>query len=178
MIDIDKLIKESNRIVKIIDRCNKNDSNGNALGIDLDDYIQKHHRYEEIGEIIKLSIRAEKKKEKQEIRSFITKNKKEILTIAGNECEVCEFNFKPVLIIHHKKPISEGGTNELNNLSVLCPTCHKLIHYLMRNDDFNDPLRIWAKSHLTENDYNKMIIISNNTPYRIEKGELKVDYTL
>ena len=32
----------------------------------------------------------------------------------------CEF--------HHIVPISDGGENELNNIVLLCPNCHKLAH--------------------------------------------------
>ena len=30
--------------------------------------------------------------------------------------------------IHHIKPIREGGTDDHENLSYLCPNCHRLAH--------------------------------------------------
>ena len=31
-------------------------------------------------------------------------------------------------LVHHKKPISDGGTNEESNLMSLCNSCHEKIH--------------------------------------------------
>ena len=30
--------------------------------------------------------------------------------------------------VHHKKPLSEGGTHERDNLIALCKSCHSRIH--------------------------------------------------
>ena len=30
--------------------------------------------------------------------------------------------------IHHKKPLSEGGTHDRSNLIALCKSCHSQIH--------------------------------------------------
>ena len=30
--------------------------------------------------------------------------------------------------IHHKKPLSEGGTHDRSNLIALCKSCHSTIH--------------------------------------------------
>jgi 5-methylcytosine-specific restriction endonuclease McrA len=30
--------------------------------------------------------------------------------------------------IHHKKPVIDGGTNDISNLILLCIPCHKAIH--------------------------------------------------
>jgi len=43
-------------------------------------------------------------------------------------CEICSYNFKSILQIHHIVPKSLGGSDELNNLIILCPNCHKIIH--------------------------------------------------
>lgn len=44
-------------------------------------------------------------------------------------CQVCSFVFRPLLQVHHVVPLTEGGDNQL--VTVLCPTCHKLIHHLI-----------------------------------------------
>ena len=36
---------------------------------------------------------------------------------AGGGCEV-----------HHIKEVCNGGSNEINNLILLCPNCHKMVH--------------------------------------------------
>lgn len=46
-------------------------------------------------------------------------------------CQVCglkEDPKKPTLQVHHIIPRSEGGTNDLFNLTLLCDRCHKRKH--------------------------------------------------
>ena len=45
-------------------------------------------------------------------------------------CEVCQQHGKYVMaeLVHHKKPISVGGTNDENNLMALCISCHEKVH--------------------------------------------------
>ncbi len=50
---------------------------------------------------------------------------------AGGCCERCGRR-SGQLDIHHKKPVSEGGGNSLENLELLCRPCHTLEH----QDDF------------------------------------------
>lgn len=53
-------------------------------------------------------------------------------------CEVCYA--RGILVeteeVHHKKPLSEGGTHERDNLIALCKSCHSRIH-AERGDRFN-----------------------------------------
>lgn len=46
-------------------------------------------------------------------------------------CEMCfrEGKMTPVQEVHHIVPISQGGTNEPDNLMSLCRSCHEKIHY-------------------------------------------------
>lgn len=44
------------------------------------------------------------------------------------ECAACGYSNERVLVTHHIVPISEGGTNRLDNIVLLCPTCHTEIH--------------------------------------------------
>jgi len=66
-------------------------------------------------------------------RDGVKKYRKHVLNANGNQCYVCGCSFLRVLAIHHLKPISEGGNSELDNLVVLCPTCHAVVHILLRN---------------------------------------------
>ena len=44
------------------------------------------------------------------------------------KCEICEYDFVPILHMHHILPFKLGGTNESENLVVVCPNCHKVLH--------------------------------------------------
>ncbi len=45
-------------------------------------------------------------------------------------CEICYAEGKavPAVLVHHKIPISVGGTNRMENLQALCSSCHGKIH--------------------------------------------------
>ncbi len=49
-----------------------------------------------------------------------------IIKDRGSKCEEC--NSTTDLTIHHKKTLNMGGTNEMDNLKVLCIVCHKKYH--------------------------------------------------
>lgn len=42
------------------------------------------------------------------------------------KCQVC--GTEDILEIHHKIPIKNGGSNEANNLLILCPNHHVMLH--------------------------------------------------
>lgn len=45
-------------------------------------------------------------------------------------CQLCSFDYPPLLHLHHLVPLTEGGDNE--TLVVLCPTCHAGVHELTK----------------------------------------------
>ena len=49
-----------------------------------------------------------------------------ILKAANAKCERCETTEK--LTINHRTPVSAGGTNEAENLQILCRECHDKYH--------------------------------------------------
>ena len=51
-------------------------------------------------------------------------------------CEACKAKGKIELaaLVHHKKPLSEGGTNDEENLMSLCVSCHEKIHRRKKKD--------------------------------------------
>jgi hypothetical protein len=114
--------------------------------------------------------RNQKKKEerniiKSNLRNEISKCKNNIIDYYDGKCQICEFNLKPLLEIHHILPISQGGTNSLDNLTCLCPTCHTVMHkfisYFYNNNitnskDIND-IEIWLENNYTESAYNKIL---------------------
>lgn len=54
--------------------------------------------------------------------------RKELVAIRGGKCEKCGFDDTRILQIHHIVERHNGGTNDPNNLKVLCPNCHCLEH--------------------------------------------------
>lgn len=50
-------------------------------------------------------------------------------------CEICKWDIT-TRDIHHIKAVSEGGTNEIENLISVCPNCHRMIHnnFISEND--------------------------------------------
>jgi predicted HNH restriction endonuclease len=61
------------------------------------------------------------------------------IAMAGSICEICEIShfsgtsINRIIDVHHQKPLSQGIRNTtLEELSVLCPTCHRAIHNAMR----------------------------------------------
>ena len=50
-----------------------------------------------------------------------------ILERANKGCSICGWN-ESTCDIHHIIPKSQGGTNEHNNLIIVCPNCHRIIH--------------------------------------------------
>ncbi|WP_265516582.1 HNH endonuclease [Nitratireductor luteus] len=61
----------------------------------------------------------------------------ERLEIAGHHCESCgkeapflrNSNGLAYLEVHHKKPLSEGGLDTVENTIALCPNCHRREHH-------------------------------------------------
>jgi len=53
-------------------------------------------------------------------------------------CEVCreEGRLTPAAIVHHKAKLTEGGTNDWDNLQALCSECHSRLH-AKRGDYFS-----------------------------------------
>jgi 5-methylcytosine-specific restriction protein A len=45
-------------------------------------------------------------------------------------CELCAADGRtvPAVLVHHLKPLSDGGTNDWDNLQSLCQACHSRLH--------------------------------------------------
>ena len=44
-------------------------------------------------------------------------------------CSSCGIYIEDVVFdLHHIKSVKDGGSNMLNNLAYLCPTCHRVAH--------------------------------------------------
>jgi len=109
---------------------------GEELGEDPMWYLVHNHedkvdKYLELTEILKFYEQSKKRENKNEMRKFVIQNRNKILEYYDNKCFVCNFNFQEILEIHHITALKYGGNNDLENLKVLCPTCHRLIHLLL-----------------------------------------------
>lgn len=48
----------------------------------------------------------------------------------GEACERCGYDeLIEILVVHHKARRRDGGTDDLENLELLCPNCHAEEHY-------------------------------------------------
>lgn len=61
--------------------------------------------------------------------SNVKKLKVKLLLERGNACELCKFDNINVLQVHHIVERKNGGSDDLENLKLLCPNCHCTIHY-------------------------------------------------
>lgn len=57
-----------------------------------------------------------------------TKLKEKIATERGGACEKCGYENYSILQIHHLVRKAKGGSDELENLQLLCPNCHMQQH--------------------------------------------------
>jgi len=57
-----------------------------------------------------------------------TSLKQRVFKKYDRRCYVCGFSIDIALRVHHIIPVSLGGTDEMENLVLLCPNCHALVH--------------------------------------------------
>jgi predicted HNH restriction endonuclease len=107
-------------------------------------------RFLELNDILYAHEKATKNLETRLKRNGIKKYRKHILEANGNVCFVCENKMRSVLIVHHKIPVSQGGSNEMDNLVVLCPTCHAMVHRARQDHERKDrDGNMWEKTDVS-----------------------------
>ena len=93
----------------------------------------------------------DKLKKGTKISSYKLKNKLIEFGLKEEKCEICgitEWLGKPVKFhLHHKD--GDHYNNELSNLQILCPNCHKLIHKLDSPDDVEEVKKLVNKTNKT-----------------------------
>ena len=60
-----------------------------------------------------------------------------VLRRAKGRCEKCEASApflrrtdgSPYLEVHHRRPLSQGGEDTIENAAALCPNCHRDVHH-------------------------------------------------
>ncbi|MBX0329129.1 HNH endonuclease [Oscillochloris sp. ZM17-4] len=55
--------------------------------------------------------------------------KRRLILARGPQCQRCAYANQDILVVHHIVRRSDGGSNELENLELLCPNCHAEIHF-------------------------------------------------
>ena len=66
----------------------------------------------------------------KDIKSILELSKRsvsKILKRANTKCSICRWN-EAVCDIHHIKSKKNKGTNDIDNLIIVCPNCHRIIH--------------------------------------------------
>lgn len=56
-----------------------------------------------------------------------------LIELRGSCCEQCGCPKTNILNVHHKIRKADGGSDNLENLQLICPNCHAEIHYLAGN---------------------------------------------
>lgn len=77
----------------------------------------------------KSAVKNAKELRNQRLKAEATKIKKKLISDVG-KCEICGFNYKPILQVHHIVPISQYGNNQPENVMCVCPNCHKTLHHM------------------------------------------------
>ena len=67
------------------------------------------------------------KEDPQSLMDLSSRTVSKILQRAKCGCSICGWN-ESTCDIHHIVPRSEGGSNSSDNLIIVCPNCHRVIH--------------------------------------------------
>lgn len=121
----------------------------------------------------KSGIKNAKQLRNQRLKTEASKIKKDLISSVG-KCEICGFDYKPILQVHHIVPISQFGNNQADNVMCVCPNCHKTLHHmysiLERNINTSiSPINSTYGSNVTEKMWDVLF------RYIIGKGAI-VDY--
>lgn len=55
--------------------------------------------------------------------------KTRLIELRGPKCERCPYSNVKILNVHHKIRRADGGSDDLDNLELICPNCHAEEHY-------------------------------------------------
>lgn len=55
--------------------------------------------------------------------------KKRLVELRGSKCERCPYSNVKILNVHHKIRRADGGSNDYDNLELICPNCHAEEHH-------------------------------------------------
>jgi len=83
-----------------------------------------------------------KREPMSKVITFFKRNKKivnELKKIYNNQCQICGFTFKKdngenYSESHHLIPLKDNGIDDIKNLIIVCPNCHKKLHYATKEN--------------------------------------------
>lgn len=108
--------------------------------------------------------RAQKERAKQS-RKEAKLARETVLRRAENACEICFFECKFIINVHHLVSVEAGGGGNPANLIALCPNCHAIVHKiaaLMRKDknlDLSD-MGYWLETFLSKKQARRISYVS------------------
>jgi len=68
-------------------------------------------------------------------------NKRRVVELRSCCCELCGNPLTDVLEVHHVVLLCMGGTHVEDNESVVCPTCHRVVHTCIEAGGIKDSIR-------------------------------------
>lgn len=71
------------------------------------------------------------------IKEFARKVANGLCQLCDNEAPFKDKQGNPFLEVHHVHYLSKGGSDTIDNVVALCPNCHRKIHHLESEEDFN-----------------------------------------
>ena len=132
-----------------------------ALNAVLDEYVQRHDPVEKAVRVEKKNHRKSKPENAQSMKKipvskrirFDATLKHSVVLRDDNQCTHIDLDgirchSRKWLDIHHHIPISHGGTNDLNNLKMMCSQHHRMIHLSQSGvREFNTSIELYEESH-------------------------------
>ena len=107
----------------------------------------------------------------QRLRDEVQYKRSKIIRFLGGNCDICNFSNAHILEIHHKHPLSKGGSNNFDNLNLLCPNCHRTVHSIL---DAKKPTEVFERElyHYIQHIDNFVSVLSDNLGILIKQNEL------
>ncbi len=68
---------------------------------------------------------------KKESRKDATSIRKTLIERSNGRCEICSYGITVLLNAHHIFSVDEGGPGVPQNLIMLCPNCHDMVHKII-----------------------------------------------
>lgn len=120
--------------------CKEGESEFDRYRQQLDKQVQLSRHDSDQSRLDRLA-KAKKKPERRLVLTYVYDRNPdvvaEVLYRANGHCEHCKQSapFRrgsdntPYLEVHHKKPLSQGGDDTVDNAEALCPNCHRMKHF-------------------------------------------------
>jgi hypothetical protein len=83
-------------------------------------------------------------------------------------CEICGMGVMYIGVIHHIKPVEDGGSGMCGNLIHLCPNCHAVVHVIRRYKKIGTHLSEWLNEHYSEEQCQLIIAVARETAHHRE----------